>query len=443
MRHPALPAPTPTRKPPAPMRCALLVLLLATVAHAGSVTLSPGDDVQAAINAAAPGDVLTLTKGTYLGVLTIPAGKNGLVLKGKGPAVIDARPGGVASGPALTISSANVTIQGLTLRHAQAGTSGEGILAGSRTTLAKGLRLIKLSILNCEGPGITVTGDDLLVSGCTLQGNGAGIVVIGDRAQLEKTKVLDTDTYGIQVAGEDAVVTGCTVTTTGSTGGGVVVTGSRASVSKTTVENAGGVGLTVTGAGFSVSKNKVLDGRLAGLSVNQTDADPASLVDGNTVDTCDGAGIVATSVGGLTLSKNKVQHCGRSGSAAFILATDGTLVDKNTAQDNAHSGFRVAGNMNLLTGNTSRRNLVDGFTILSGSVNTLDGNKALDNAGEGFQNDDGVDPPVVNTALRNAKAKGNRRDVAVFTAFAVFDKVSFETGGNNPSNPGDQPEIDD
>jgi len=428
------------------MRLVLLLVLLSAPVPAQSLTLTPADDLQAALDQAAPGDVITLTKGTYFGTFTIPEGRDGLTLRGKGPVVLDARPEGVPSGTGLTVLSQGVTVQGLRLRHARNGVAAEGLRAGAPGVPVNGLRLIKLTVENAEGAAISVTGDDLFVSNCSLIGNGSGLVVIGAGAQVRGTEILNTTSFGVQVVGSSALVDKCRIATTGPAGGGVLLTGTNSAVTRTRIENCGGVALTATGAGLHIAKNTVEAGRLAAIVISLTGAEPESVVDGNRVTACEGAGLLITGGPGLTVSRNIVRDGGRSGPAAFLLSTNGVRYESNLAEDNARTGFRISGDNNTFFKDVARRNLIDGFAVLSGNLNSLEKCVAQDNGGEGFQNDDddGGEAPATFTALRDSKAKGNRRDIAVRNhGFQPLADVSFETGGNNPQVPSHQPQIED
>ena len=66
----------------------------------GATLKVPADfaTIQEAVDAALPADTVLVTGGTYAENVTIPTGKDGITLRGKGKVIIDARPGGVDGG---------------------------------------------------------------------------------------------------------------------------------------------------------------------------------------------------------------------------------------------------------------------------------------------------------------------------------------------------------
>jgi parallel beta-helix repeat protein len=414
-------------------------LLLAATAAAETVTLSPGDDAQAAIDAAAPGDTLVFSAGTYPGPLTVPPGKAGLSLKAKGAAVLDGRPGGAAVGPVLVIQSDGVQVTGFTIQHARAGSSAEGIKADDDLDFGTidGLQVRDCRILNCDGPGLLVAGDDTLVDDCLVSGCGS-VSITGDGTRLERTTVRSTDDDAVVLAGNDCVVTKCGVSV--ADGVGVSVTGDRAGLSSNTVSGCAGGGLAVEGGDFTVAKNKVshCDG---GITVGTSTV--LGLVESNRISDCRGRGLLILECSELVVRKNVLERCGLEQLPAVHLQASGCTLESNTVRDGDGNAFLVKGDDNLLRKNKALGNLGDGFVVAAGAGNLLESCTAQDNRGEGFQNDELTVPgDATETRLVACKAKGNRRDVAVATAFTELG-VSFATGGNDPGNPEHQPEIDD
>jgi hypothetical protein len=80
--------------------------------------------IQAGINDAAPGDSIQISRGVYFENVVIPAGLDGLVVRGVGDAsILDPQdPYGEVSltGDGIRIFSSNVTIQALRLRNGAA-----------------------------------------------------------------------------------------------------------------------------------------------------------------------------------------------------------------------------------------------------------------------------------------------------------------------------------
>jgi len=414
-------------------------LLLAATVSAETVTLSPGDDVQAALDTAAPGDILVFSAGTYPGPLTVPPGKAGLSLKAKGAAVLDGRPGGAAVGPVLVIQSDGVQVTGFTIQHARAGSSAEGIKADDDLNFGTidGLQVRDCRILNCDGPGLLVAGDDTLVDNTLVSGCG-GVSITGDGTRLERTTVRATDDDAVVLAGNDCVVSRCSVSIADGTG--ISVTGDRAELLSNSVSGCTGGGLVVEGGDFTVAKNRLshCDG---GITVGTFTV--LGLVESNRVADCRGRGLLILECSELVVRRNVFERCGLEQSPAVHLQASGCTLESNTVRDGDGNGFLVKGDDNRLLRNKALGNLGDGFVVTVGAGNLLESCTAQDNRGEGFQNDELTTPgDATGTRLVACKAKGNRRDVAVATAFAELG-VSFATGGNDPGNPEHQPEIDD
>ncbi|MFO1210695.1 MAG: nitrous oxide reductase family maturation protein NosD [Amaricoccus sp.] len=129
----------------------LAALLLPGLGHAEVRTLAPGDDLAAAVAAAAPGDELVLSAGIHAGPVTLD---RAVTLRGEPGAVLDA--GG--TGSVITVTAPGVTVADLAIR-------GSG---SDRTAMDAGVNLLK-------GATGAVVEDN------TLTGNLHGIRIQGAR----------------------------------------------------------------------------------------------------------------------------------------------------------------------------------------------------------------------------------------------------------------------
>ena len=84
------------------------------------VTVAPGEDVQAAVDACPPGGCVLLLPGTYDGPLVLPVGKVVHVF-GRGSATLRS-----ATGTVVTSEAATSTCDGLIIRREAGGTSNDG-----------------------------------------------------------------------------------------------------------------------------------------------------------------------------------------------------------------------------------------------------------------------------------------------------------------------------
>jgi parallel beta-helix repeat protein len=443
---------------------ALLLPLLAPVPARAAVTKVASGvaaDLQAAIDAAAPGDVIAVSGGPYVGNFTVPAGKDGLSIKGK--VFIDAHEGG--SG--FTINSHDVTLSRLIIRHGSAaGITGPSV--GPPKLL--GLTIDRCSFLDVSGDAIDVTADDALVTGCLADGCAGGIAVSGDRAEVTRCTVLNDGDIGIEVTGADAQVNACTCTVI-EDGNGIDVSGTGAQVLNNRVTNTDGTGIELDGADgvvsgntvaytldygikasgdrVDVSKNKVSVTDSDGISVSGADvtvsnnlvqhvpdddegidvsSSSGALIESNVVQYVASSGFTL-SVGTALVRKNRATRCGAEDEYGFEISGSGNIVEANSAKDCDDTGFYVSGDDNELTGNKATGCGDNGFQVSgAGSTgNVLEGNKATGNDGEGLDNGGAGTTIRGNTFLKNLQDLANRTGAG---ASLVDDGGNvFKTGG--------------
>ncbi len=168
-------------------------ILLANCANA-TVVVKPGEQIQAAIDAAHPGETIEVSSGTYLESLVID---RSLILKGISsggnlPRVES------ENGPAITIKANGVILDGFWAKSASGWTGDSGILVLSndniiRNNMASGSGNAGIFLQKCSNN--TVFGN-------VVQGNGnAGILLKNSsRNQLEKNEVSD-NRYGCKLVG--------------------------------------------------------------------------------------------------------------------------------------------------------------------------------------------------------------------------------------------------
>jgi nitrous oxidase accessory protein len=145
------------------LRALALLLLLSTPLRAEETHVAPGAGTLAtAIAGAAPGDVLLLSGGVYLGPVTID---RTLSLQGDGTATID----GQGQGTVITVTADDVVLTGLSVTGSgtdnQAIDSGIKIVKGADRTRIEGNRLTD----NMHGVDVH-GGLDTLVLGNTIEG---------------------------------------------------------------------------------------------------------------------------------------------------------------------------------------------------------------------------------------------------------------------------------
>lgn len=142
-------------------RLVLLALLcLPGLAAAGTRTLAPGDDLAAAVVAAAPGDEIVLGAGTHAGPVTLD---RALTLRGEPGAVLD----GGNEGSVVTVTAPGVTVAGLTVRGSGsdrvAMDAGVFLTKGAKGALVEGNTLVgNLHGVRLQGaPDVTIRDNDI------------------------------------------------------------------------------------------------------------------------------------------------------------------------------------------------------------------------------------------------------------------------------------------
>ena len=145
------------------MRALALCMALVTPVWAAEVHVAPGEGtLAAAIAGATPGDVLMLSGGAYLGPVTID---RTLTLQGDGSATVDAQ----GQGTVITVTADDVVLTGLHVtgsgKDNQAIDSGIKVVKGADRARIEGNRLID----NMHGVDVH-GGLDALVRGNTVEG---------------------------------------------------------------------------------------------------------------------------------------------------------------------------------------------------------------------------------------------------------------------------------
>jgi parallel beta-helix repeat protein len=359
----------------------LVVALCAAPLQAGTLKVPSTQfpSIQSAVEAAAPGDVVQVGKGVWHEQVVV--GKSGITLRGKSGTVIDA---GYA-GNCISVSGDDVEISGLTLVNGGLGQMPPGDGAGEAGGLhyvGHGAKLAKLVVHAPEAFGIL------------LEGTGS----------IDKCAVDGSFGYGIRVI-------------TGAAGSGTMTSITRCATRRCIT------GLSAQDGPFEIEKNSCALNQSVGLELD-IDAPAAdggllpSRVSGNSASGCYVYAMLLSdaSGSGLVVEKNS---CTGSGYGMLVdgfdvalesntitdnflgglfLSASGCHVGKNKVRGNAGFGISVAfaallGDSvgvgdNHLEGNTVQDNGGDGLH-LSSSANVLEDNLVKSNLGDGIQLEDG------------------------------------------------------
>jgi hypothetical protein len=414
--------------------------LAPAVAWSATVCVDPANSschptIQAGVNAAAPGDTVTVARGRYRETVSILRAKVGLKLIGSGTHVSIIEPDRTAPFFAIGASAPGVEVRDFGVR----GGRGVGLLGNGG--LIRGLRIVgtfpgtalevrglSQQVLDNEilagnigisiGSGtqdIVIAGNRIVQTASGVQGRDctrcevrdnvitmaqmAGIEIRGPNARLLRNTVIDVDQYGLYASGLDPVVEDNRVRHTGGnfvecmpcTGGGVRRNVSHSTPLRQTLD---GTAWLVVGdmAGHAVEDN------LASRSARQ-----AFRLTGRLMQVSGNVAIETISTDGQAFRVEGRRH----------------RLAENAAVRSAGSGYELFDHDHVLEANTSSGARVNGFVARSISTPVLRRNVAADSTASGFA----VMPEAVGTRLEGNRGARNRYDFC-------DDGVGTIAGGN-------------
>lgn len=429
--------------------------------------------IQAAVDAAVPGDRIVVARGVYREFVTF-VGKDDLTFVGRG-AVWDGQISRGNAAPCLEFEASGVSVEGFTFRngayHVRAW--------GDRNTVRKcvsrnadgwafrmeasGATVASCRVSGVRGMAIEILGDSATVTSnrCAnsenaavgVQGagarvvrnvvqtvrDGAGMYVHGDDAQVLSNKVTNTALGAIVVSGEDVVVTGNVCAHTAHEAC-IDVTGPRATVEDNRVTGSADVGVSVSGEGMSVRRNRVASSLRGapGFVLRNTDSPGGGTVEDNVAVRAGQVGFELSLVN-TTVRRCVAVDCGRGDGAAFWITGTQTAIVACRAEGAFETAFAVHGNDLDLEGCVARDATGDGFQV-RGPDNRLVDCQATGCGGEGLDNG------ATETALDGCTLRGNRIDLAcdILSGATFRDAARLETDNTwVTGGPDTQPERDD
>jgi len=401
-----------------PSLAAIATLALAAPSRADTLKVPQQfETIQAAVDAAVAGDIVSVAKGTY--EENVFVGTAGIALRGKG-AVINGR----YFASCVTVTADDVEVSGFTLvngGHVILLGPGDGTPGGGVLYTGTGALLSKLEVLACENFGLSLSGtgtiDKCTVDGCL----GSGIEVDTDDLFGSTVTSITKNTVtrcvrGIDLQDGPFLVEKNTCEQNLQDGLRLdipvpFVTGVSqlaTSLSKNECRNNGSIGFNlVKGSGpeMTVDKNVAEDNGL-GMDINGFQVTAT----GNTIEHNREVGVFLFTTDS-TFSNNKVRGNGLLGVLvlAQLLFADGgsvngsNLVQGNTVQDNGGDGIRVQSDLNTVDDNVIKGNLGDGVQLIGSGVIQ---NNVTNNVVSGNRHD-GIDNSALVTLISDNNTKDN------------------------------------
>ncbi len=391
---------------PTTLFLATAVLLCTPAARAGDVHV-PNDfpTIQEAVDAALDGDTILVAPGVYRENVVVTS--SGLTLKGK-KATID----GAYLGTCLTVTADDVTITGFTLSNGGPGVA-EGSEGGGLLYTGAGASITKCDARACVDFGIKLVGSGEVVDNEVEGSLGTGILVdTGDKdgplTTLRDNQSTRNAAGIVAIAGPFLIERNTTYNNSGD-GLSVSILGAGTPATLTEIsrhksQTNGGAGILVVdeaGAVMLIEKGDV-NGNDVGMDVSSSAA--AMLVSKNDV-SFNRAGGAFLKVSGATVDDNVFRRNTLAGVVVEAAAggTDGSnFLLGNRAEANGGDGIRLASSLNTVEHCSVKDNIGDGIMVLTGA----DSNAVLDNIVKGNEHD-GIDNWGTNTLISDNSTKGN------------------------------------
>jgi hypothetical protein len=300
------------------------VVFCAAAAAAAEDRKCPGEypTIQAAVDAAAEGDVVVVGPGVY--AESVVAAKSNITIQGR-DVTWD---GGVdgSAGTCLALQGDGNAVAGLTF------TGGT-----DQVTLTGNGNLVTHCVsVDASGSFVVAAGNDNTVVGCKVSGaGGSAVEVTGDACLVKRIRALDCDGTAIEVSGDANVVARCTI------------------------RDCADGGVSMDGTDCTCTGNHVFATAAFGFDL--------------TVDSS-------------LIARNLAIHCGSEGGAGFEITGDEDAIRANVAVGCTDDGFRIEGNADVMRHDTATGCDDDGFDIQGGAGITITGSTSANNDGSGMEN---------------------------------------------------------
>lgn len=317
--------------------------------------------IQAAVDAAAPFDVIEVSKGTYPESVLVSSKDDLTIRARKGHKVVVE--GSLVTRPLTVYESDRLVLKRLRLRTAPS------------------------SVLNLE------SSDDVRVDSCRIQDGNYGLYALWCGSLIVSgCRIEAVDDCGIFFKESVALVETCSIRDVG--GSGVLLsTSSPITLRWNSIEGTGDHGIETGAGGILLLGNSIRDAGGDGIHLQETaqavtvlenvivdplgdgiDARGAAphAIDGNVIRGAIGQGIVVRAAGSL-VGRNKVKSC----ADGVVVIGDGCLLVDNKTVKSSAVGFAIGSVDNSLVGNVAKKSGIVGLSDVGGDnhymANTFDG----------------------------------------------------------------------
>lgn len=343
---------------------------------AGRVPCYP--TIQAAVNAARPLDRVVVQAGAYYENVSVPAGKDGIVITALnlatdpcpvGQVTIDAAPSRTASvqGTGVQINSPRVRLECLTIRHGNMAVSATG----------DGIQLVSVRALRQVNGNVTISGNSALISQSEIGGGGAGtgVVITGNTAKISNSTVRNQGQGCIRVTGNGAVIDYNTVRIC-EDGHGIEVNGANGMINNNTINNVITSCVTVNGNTNTIAVNTCAVSENVGFAASGT----GNTVRNNSLWSAGRHGIEVTG-DSVTVSVNSLAGVREIGiyQTTTIWSYNGVFLD-NTVIDNGLNCYWLEGS-NIRAERNKATGCGGGYEVRGSAMQLL--NNRVERSGSG------------------------------------------------------------
>jgi len=330
---------------------ATVVLVLGGALAGAAKTLTVAQDgsgnyrtVQAAINAASPGDTVYVKAGTYRERITF---KSGITLQGAGRgSTVLTHPGGSPVIAVQNVTSGKIT--GFTVRYGGTGKNTAVLVDGSKL-IVEGCIIIGASY---SGIQVRYAGCDVLILNCILRGNAQAGAFFLDGAQgtVRQTEIYDNGYHGVAARGN----------------------GTAPVIEENVIRDNGYSGIYFDrGAQGTVRENEIYGNGSQGIRARDGGTDP--LIENNVIRNNVENGVFFLERAQGTLRQNEIYGNGyrgvEIGSGADPIVADNSILDNKGYGIWVHDGGKGVIRNNTVIGNGSRE-----IEIEPGCTVVLEGN---------------------------------------------------------------------